>query len=411
MSMGGKFDKKTMLDVPVAGKTVLVRADYNVPLTKDGKVADDFRIRSSVPTIKKLLDEHCRVVIISHLGRPDGKRDMKYSLEPAAKRLAELLKKDVRFIDECVGHKVFMATKRAPLSSVTVLENLRFHPEEEANDEDFARQLAKQTHADYFVQDGFGVVHRAHASTSAITHFLPSVAGLLLEKEVTTITHAMKNPERPLLAVLGGAKVSDKIPVIKALIPIADHIVIGGAMANTFLAHDGERMGKSLVESGQDEIIEEIYAAAAKKVGKDKVKHFITLPTDLGVSTSLEPSATRQDVSIKSVEHDKRALDIGPRSTDRLLEEVARAKTVLWNGTLGMCEIPAFKTASVRLAEALISENAPDSIIGGGDTADFAINWDSKHGASFPYISTGGGASLELMSGKKLPGVESLLDA
>lgn len=411
MNTGGKFYKKTMNKVPLAGKTVLVRADYNVPLTKDGKVADDFRIRSSVPTIKKLLDENCRVVIVSHLGRPEGKRDMKYSLEPAAKRLAELLRRDVRFIDDCVGQKVYMATKRASKPSVTVLENLRFHPEEEANDMDFARQLAKQTHADYFVQDGFGVVHRAHASTSAITQFLPSVPGLLLEREVSTIMHAMKAPERPLVAIMGGAKVSDKILVIKAMIPVADQIIIGGAMANTFLAHDGERMGESLVEDGQDEMIEEIYAAAAKKVGKDKAKQFIQLPVDLGVATSLEPNATRQDVSIKSVEKDKCALDIGPKSTEALLDHVKRAKTVIWNGTLGMCEIPAFRTASAALAEALTAKGAPNSIIGGGDTADFAINWDAKHGASFPYISTGGGASLELMAGERLPGVESLLDA
>jgi len=411
MKNGGRFYKKTMSDVPLVGKTILVRADYNVPLTKDGKISDDFRIRQSVPTIKKLLEYGCRVIIISHLGRPDGMRDMRYTLEPAAARLAQLLGQDVRFIDECVGHKVFMWTKRAPQGSVTVLENLRFHPEEEANDTEFARQLAKQTHADYFVQDGFGVVHRAHASTSAITAYVPSVAGLLLEREVSTITHAMKEPIRPLVAVLGGAKVSDKIPVIKALVPIADKIIVGGAMANTFLAHDGYAMGKSKVEDGMDTVIEDVYARIKKKVGNDKIDGFLILPVDVGSGTSLEQTATRKDVTIRGIQSDAYALDIGPKSMRRLIEEVARAKTVIWNGTLGMCEVPAFRAGSVALAEVLTGKHAPDSIIGGGDTTDFVLGWDSKKGANFPYISTGGGASLELMSGLKLPGVESLLDA
>ena len=410
MKSGGLFTKKTLRDVPLRGKTILVRADYNVPLTRDGEVADDFRIRSSVPTIQALLKEGCRIVIISHLGRPDGKRDTKYSLEPAAQRLAQLLKHDVRFIDQCVGHKVYMAVKRAPNASVTVLENLRFHPEEEANDEDFARQLAKQTHADYFVQDGFGVVHRAHASTDAITRFLPSVAGLLFDRGGVKIRDGMQSREHPLVAVFGGAKASDKIPVIKALIPIADTIVLAGAMANTFLAHQHVRLGKSKVETGQDEIIDEIYRLAEEKVGKSQVKDFLILPTDLGVGTSIEPAATRRDVSIHAVTSEMLALDIGPESATKMLEKVHAAKTVIWNGTLGMCEVPAFRAASIQLATALIAKDAPKSLIGGGDTSDFVINWDERHGDSFPYISTGGGASLELMSGAKLPGVETLLD-
>lgn len=411
MKSGGLFSKKTIRDVPIRGKTVLVRADFNVPLTRDGQVADDFRIRSSVPTIRALLKEGCRVIIISHLGRPDGQRNMAFSLEPAAQRLAELLGQNVRFIDQCAGPKVHMAIKRAPRASVTVLENLRFHSEEEANNEEFAHQLAKQTHADYFVQDGFGVVHRAHASTDAITRFLPSVAGLLLEREVTTITEAMRTREHPLVAVLGGAKVSDKIPVIRALIPIADTIILAGAMANTFLAHQHVRLGKSKVEAGQDEIIDEIYKLAEEKVGKAHVKDFLVLPTDLGVGTSIELAATRRDVSVHAVTSEMLALDIGPKSVEKMLEKVRGAKTIIWNGTLGMCEVPAFREASVRLATALVRKDAPRSLIGGGDTADFVINWDERKGDSFPYISTGGGASLELMSGTKLPGVETLLDA
>ena len=233
------FFKQTINTVPIEGQTVLLRADYNVPLEADGAIADDFRIRASLPTIKKLLKDNCKVVIISHLGRPDG-RDAALSLEPVAARLAELLKESVRFVNQTTGDKVRMAVKRAPKRSVIVLENLRFSTEEEANSESFARELAKSSTARYFVQDGFGVVHRAHASTAAITLFLPSVAGLLLEREYTTITNAMKTPKRPLVAVMGGAKVSDKIPVIEEFVNVADKIVIGGAMANTFLSLQGK---------------------------------------------------------------------------------------------------------------------------------------------------------------------------
>lgn len=408
--MSGKFYKLTMREVPLHGKTVLVRADYNVPLTSDGLVDDDYRIRMSLPTIQQLLDGGCRVVIISHLGRPDGKRDSAYSLEPAAKRLAELLRHDVRFINDCVGHKVYMAIKQAPAGSVTMLENLRFYPGEEANDTEFARQLAKQTHAQYFVQDGFGVVHRAHASTSAITHYLPSVAGLLLEREYTTITSAMNHPKRPLVAVMGGAKVSDKIGVIEAMIDVADTVILGGALANTFLAHNGNRMGKSKIEPGQDEVIERIYAKARHKLDSTSYAGLLELPVDVGVGTTLESSATRRDISTGAVGNDEYALDIGPRSTNALLKSVETAATVVWNGTLGMCEIPAFNTGSVALAQRLADSDIT-SIIGGGDTADFVLHWDKQSGRSFSHISTGGGASLELMSGLKLPGVECLLDA
>ncbi len=411
MKQGGQFFKLTMNDVPLQGKTILLRADYNVPLTRDGKVSDDYRIRSSLPTVKKLLQYGCRVVIISHLGRPDGKRDMAYSMEPAAQRLASLLGKPVRFVDDCIGHKVRMAIKRAPNASVTVLENVRFYPGEEANDMDFAKQLAHDSGADYLVQDGFGVVHRAHASTSALTQFLPSVAGLLLEREYTTITNAMRNPARPLVTVMGGAKVSDKIPLLNAMVPVADTIVVGGAMANTFLANKGLRMGASKVEAGQGEAIANIYAVAARKAGPSAVDELVVLPVDLGVGTSIELTATRKDVSATAVGNEEMALDIGPRSVERMIEIVSGAKTVIWNGTLGYSEVPAFATASAALARALASNPGITSIIGGGDTADFVLHWDKKRGGSFTHVSTGGGASLELMSGAKLPGVETLLDA
>lgn len=407
----GKFYKKTMNDVPIRGKTVLVRADYNVPLTKEGKVGDDYRIRMSVPTVQLLLKQGCKVIIMSHLGRPEGKVDPTYSLEPAAARLAELLGEPVRFIDRCVGDKVRMAVKQAPARSVTVLENLRFHPEEEANDDEFAKQLAKDSGAEVFVQDGFGVVHRAHASTAAITQYLPSVSGLLLEREYMTITRAMESPKRPLVAVLGGAKVSDKIGVIEALVDVADTIIIGGAMANTFLAVRGIAVGKSKVEADQQAVVEAIYDKVARKVGAERAESFIVLPVDLGVGASIELSATRQDVPIDAVPDDAMALDLGPETTRLIDSIVNRAHTVIWNGTLGYAEVPAFRTASAALATTLVTNENIFSLIGGGDTADFVINWDERHGESFDHVSTGGGASLELMSGKKLPGIEALLDA
>jgi phosphoglycerate kinase len=404
------FFKKTINSVLLHGETVLVRADYNVPLNKDGTIADDFRIRASLPTIKKLLEDNCKVVIISHLGRPEG-RDKKLSLEPAALRLSELLGEPVRFVDQTVGDKPKMAIKRAPMRSVIMLENLRFYPEEEANDDDFAKKLAETSGARYFVQDGFGVVHRAHASTDAITHYLPAVSGLLLEREYTTITNAMKSPKRPLVAVMGGAKVSDKIKVVDEFIKVADTLIIGGAMANTFLADRGDAMGKSKFEADQSETIATIYESAGEKVGEDKVKEFIILPSDLAVGKSVEPTEPRINKEANSLEPDDIALDIGDQSIEDMVRIVETAGTVIWNGTLGMAELPNFAHGSARLALTLASNPSITSIVGGGDTADFVLNWDAKKGGSFSHVSTGGGASLDLMAGEKLPGVESLLDA
>lgn len=404
------FFKQTILTVPLEHKTVLLRADYNVPLLPDGTIADDLRIRASLPTIRRLLRDGCKVVIISHLGRPEG-RDEKLSLEPVAVRLAELLGESVRFVDQAVGDKVRMAIKRAPKHSVIMLENLRFHKEEEENDEAFAKKLAVDSGARYFVQDGFGVVHRAHASTSAITHYLPSVAGLLLKREYVTITKAMKSPERPLVAVLGGAKVSDKIGVITELIETADRIVIGGAMANTFLAYKGFKLGKSRIEDNTRGVIEDIYELASKKVGRKKVDEFIMLPVDLAVARSVDAKEPRKNVRRNDVEADELALDIGDQTIERIIKVIEKAKTVIWNGTLGVAELPAFAHGSARLALTLATHPGITSIIGGGDTADFILDWDAKKGGSFSHVSTGGGASLELMAGEKLPGIESLLDA
>lgn len=411
MKMAGRFHKRTMRKAPLAGKTVLLRADYNVPFDGDGKIADDFRIRASLDTIRHLLRDGCKVVIISHLGRPDGKPEAKYSLEPVAQRLAELLGREVRFVDDCVGPKVKMAVKKAPNNSITLLENLRFHPEEEANDKDFARCLVQDSGAAYFVQDAFGVVHRAHASNVAITQLIPSVAGLLLEREYLVITRAMSQPRRPLLAILGGAKVSDKIPVIKALTAVADQIVIGGAMANTFLAHQGKQLGKSKIEPDQGATIDDIYDAVVRKVSAKFRDNFLLLPDDLAVATDIDRSAKRRVVPVDEVGQDDIALDIGDRSIERMVAAIDRAQTVIWNGTLGMAELPEFAHGSAKAALELAQNHDTTSIIGGGDTADFVIDWDGADGDSFTHVSTGGGASLELMAGEKLPGIESLLDA
>jgi phosphoglycerate kinase len=408
---GGDFHKRTIRDVPLKGKTILVRVDYNVPLRDDGTIADDYRIRESMPTLRALLKESCKIVIISHLGRPEGRADPRLSLEPVAAHLATLLGQPVRFVDRCVGHKVMMAIKRAPKVGVTVLENVRFHAGEERDDIAFAQQLARDSGADYFVQDGFGAVHRAHASTHAITQFLPSVAGLLLEHEYRTISHVMNAPERPLVAVLGGAKVSDKIGILRAFVGIADTIVLGGAMANTFLAYRGNFMGDSVYEHDQQEVIKDIYDRAVRKVGRHRLDSFIVLPLDVGVGSSKGVHATRQNVSTKAIPAGTMAYDIGPVSTAVMRKVIAQARTVVWNGTLGLTETPAFTDGSEALAEVLAARPEITSVIGGGDTADFVLHRKEARAGDFTHISTGGGASLELMSGCKLPGVEALLDA
>lgn len=403
------FFKRTIRDVPIDRKTVLVRADYNVPLNKEGEISDDLRIRASLPTLEYLQKHHCKIVIMSHLGRPEG-RDASASLEPVATRLSALLGRDVIFVEDCIGDKVVQAVKKAPSNAVILLENLRYYTEEEANDEAFAQKIAKSSGAHYFVQDGFGVVHRAHASTDAITRFIPGVSGLLLEREYVTITGAMEKPKRPLVAVMGGAKVSDKITVIERLVDVADKIIIGGAMANTFLKYKGNRVGASKIEDGQEAVLDGIYSAAHEK-SNGQADTFITLPVDVAVATEISDQAQRRNVLAGTVAADDIILDIGDQAIETVAKAVKEAKTVIWNGTLGYAELPEFAHGSARLALELASDKETTSIIGGGDTADFVLKWDGNGGESFTHVSTGGGASLELMAGKKLPGIESLLDA
>ena len=405
------FSKQTVRDIDVDRQVVLVRVDYNVPLKKDGSIDDDLRIRASLPTIKYLIERQCKLVLMSHLGRPEG-RDQSQSLAPVAARLSELLGQSVKFIDDCIGDKVYQTVKHAPCGSVILLENLRYYPQEEADDMEFAKNIAKSTGANLFVQDGFGAAHRAHASTHAITQFLPSFAGLLLEKEVTMINRSMELPARPFVAIIGGAKISDKIDLIKRFIDKADKILIGGAMANTFLKFKRYDMGKSLVELDQDQILREIYYLAAAKVGPENVDDFLVLPKDLAVSTSIDdPDQIRREVSVDKIADDEMALDIGTQAIDQFSDIISTAKTIVWNGPMGIAEKEVFSIGSARIALAIAANNEDVSIVGGGDTADFVLKWSGGDESSFTHISTGGGASMELMSGKKLPGVESLLDA
>lgn len=403
------FNKKTIKDVPLEHSTVLMRADYNVPIAADGSVADDFRIAQTVPTLRFLQRAGCKIVIIAHLGRPGGKRDAKLSLEPVAIKLGELLGQPVAFVPDCIGDRVSVAVKHAKPGQVILLENLRFHKGEESNDMAFAEQLAKSSGAKYFVQDGFGVAYRKHASVEAITHVLPSVAGLLLKKEITTITHAMHNPKTPLVAVVGGTKVSDKILAIEQLVHVADHIIIGGALANTFFKYLGYEIGKSVYEPGQDALIERIYAEARRKVG-DRIDDVIVLPTDVAVAPSLEGSHKRTIVDVRKVQSDDYILDLGITSTELMLAYVRKAATVVWCGTLGRAEDVMFAYASAKLATALAEQkDRTVSVVGGGDTTDFVLHWHHASSKDFGLISTGGGASLEVMAGRVLPGVVALM--
>ncbi len=407
------FSKKTISDVPLDGQRILLRADYNVPL--DGtKVDDDYRITQSLPTIEALRARGCQIVICSHLGRPEGKPNPALSLAPVAERLGELLNEHVAFVPECVGDRVVQAVKNMGSGQIVLLENLRFHPEEEANDPTFAKQLATDSGAAYFVEDGFGVVHRAHASTEAVTHFLPSVAGLLLQKEITIIDAAMEDPKRPMVAIVGGAKISDKIKIVERFVDMADQLIIGGAMANTFLKYKGCEIGKSKFEGDQEHLLQEIYARALNKVsGKRSVDEFLYLPVDVAVTTDLESEQQRRTVvNVHDVTSDEFIVDIGAQTISRAVELLQGAGTVVWNGTMGVTEKEAFSNGSAYIADALAKQHdTTETIVGGGDTADFVLHWDPKKGGSFSHVSTGGGASLELMAGEKLPGVEALMDA
>lgn len=402
------FPYQTVRDIDVQGKHVLVRADYNVPLNEQGQISDDFRIEASLPTLKYLLARHAKVVVMSHLGRPKSAADKQFSLAPVARALAAKLDITVRFLNDCIGEEVQQATAKQTEGEIILLENLRFHKEEKANDSAFAKALATDTHTEVFVQDGFGVVHRAHASTASITEYLPAVAGLLLEREYVAIKQAIDRPRRPMTAIIGGAKISDKIPLVKKFIETADNVVVGGALANNFLKHLGYNVGASLVEDGVDDIVADILQLAHDKYGDAFDEKFI-LPRDVAIAANGSLDDPRREVGLDQVSGDNVIYDLGEKTINVIDRLVASSGTVIWNGTLGMAERQQFAHGSARLAMSLARDPKITSVIGGGDTADFVRNWDSKRGGSFTHVSTGGGASLELMSGQTLPGVAALL--
>ncbi len=388
---------KTVDQLEVTSRRVFVRVDFNVPLTENKQVSDDTRIREALPTIKYLIEKGARVVLASHLGRPKKDKKAGLSLEPAGHRLAELLGIDIVLADDCIGDGPKKVINDLRDGRVVLLENLRFHPEEEANDEGFARELAK--FADVYVNDAFGAAHRAHASVEALPRLIADRgAGYLLQKELNALGKLVSGPEHPYVAVLGGAKVSDKIEVIEALMSKVDSLLIGGAMANTFLAAQGRPMGKSLVESDKLALARDLLEKAkAKKVE-------IVLPVDVVVAASLDaPEGTV--VGTDGVSGDQMALDIGPKSVANFREKLIRAKTVFWNGPMGLFEKKPFAAGSVGVAQA-IAEGAGFSVVGGGDSV--AAVQQAGLAARFTHVSTGGGASLELIEGKKLPGVEAL---
>jgi phosphoglycerate kinase len=390
--------KQTIRDIKLDGKTVLVRVDYNLPIAA-GKIEDVLRIRQTLPTLRYMLERKCKLVLISHLGRPEGKPDKKYSLAPVARAAAKVIGREVKFVHDCIGPEAEAAVKAMQPGDIILLENLRFHPEEEANDAHFAASLASL--GEVYVDDAFAAIHRAHASTVGVTKYLPSVAGLLVEQEVDIITEALQHPRRPLLAVIGGAKVSTKTEVLDNLLKKVDILLVGGAMANTFLAAQGDQVGKSMCEKDQFETTERIVSRATE-IGVDLV-----LPVDVVVTHQLGPSAVGRIVDVIDVGPNDIIVDVGPKTIKRATQPLEVAGTVIWNGPLGITEIPAFAKGSLQLAHEIINLGAK-SLIGGGDTAAF-VDAAGLHD-KFDFVSTGGGASLDLMADKKLPGLEALRD-
>lgn len=393
------MDKKTVRDLDVAGKKVLVRVDFNVPLNDKGEITDDTRITASLPTIQYLLEQKAAVILMAHLGRPKGQVKPELSLAPVAKHFGKLLGKKILFAPDCVGEAAQAAASKLKPGHILLLENLRFHKEEEKNDMEFAEKLASL--ADLYVNDGFGVSHRAHASVEGVTHFLPAAAGFLLEKEIQYVGQAVTNPLHPFVAIIGGAKVSDKIGVISNLLDKVDTLLIGGGMANTFLAAQGYKMGKSLVEEDKLDLAKELLA----KAKKNKVN--MLLPTDLVMAAAFAPDAEHVTEKVENLNQAYMALDIGAETSKAYAEALADAKMIVWNGPMGVFEMDAFCKGTEAVAKAVAKSRAT-SIVGGGDSVA-AIE---KLGLAkrITHISTGGGASLEYLEGKVLPGVAALDD-
>jgi len=393
------MDKKTVRDFDVKNKKVLVRVDFNVPMDAEGNITDDTRIKASLETIKYLIKNKASVILMAHLGRPKGEVVAKYSLAPVAAQLSNLLDKNVQFADDCIGPDAKSAVEQLEPGDILLLENLRFHKAEEENDMIFAEELASL--ADLYVNDGFGVSHRAHASVEGVTHFLPSAAGFLLEKELRYLGTAVDNPARPFAAIIGGAKVSDKIGVIDSLLAKADVILIGGGMANTFLAAEGFHLGNSLVEKDKVSLAKQLL----EKAEKNKVKMY--LPLDLIMAESFSADAKHVTQTIDKLNQDYMALDIGPKTAKLFVEALKPMKTIVWNGPMGVFEMDAFCKGTEEVAKA-VGMSKGMTIVGGGDSV--AAIEKLKLAKKIKHISTGGGASLEYLEGKVLPGVAALDD-
>ena len=393
------YNKMTIEDVNVQGKRVLVRVDFNVPLDANKKITDENRIVGALPTIKYLVKNGAKVVLCSHLGRPKGQFNDKYSLAPVAVRLSQLLGQEVKMCKDVVGEDADRVTAALQEGEVCLLENLRFHKEEEANDPEFAKKLA--SYADLFVNDAFGTAHRAHASTEGVTHYLPSVAGYLIEKELRVMGGALADPARPFLAILGGAKVSDKIEVINNLLTKVNVLIIGGGMAYTFQKAMGGRIGNSLCEDDKMDLAKDILARAAYKGVR------IVLPVDNEAGDKFANDALHITVHSQEIPDGFEGLDIGPVTRELFVGEIRRAKTIVWNGPMGVFENPDFAKGTLAIATAMAESDAI-TIIGGGDSA--AAITQMGFADKVTHVSTGGGASLEFLEGKELPGIAALND-
>ncbi|MEP6468527.1 MAG: phosphoglycerate kinase [Chloroflexota bacterium] len=396
------MNKKTVRDVDVHGKRVFLRADLNVPLD-DGKITDDSRIRASLPTLIYLLENGASVVLASHLGRPKGKVNDALRLKPVADRLGQLLGRPVRMTGDALGPGVVTAVDKLRPGDMLLLENLRFHAEEEANEPGFAKALADM--ADLYVDDAFGSAHRAHASTEGITHYLPAVAGLLMERELSSLSRLLEKPPKPFHTIVGGAKVSGKLEVLEALLSRCQAVLVGGGMANTFLAARGLSLGKSLVESDQLENAERVIGEARRK----RVRFM--LPTDVVIAAQIHPRSQRQVVGIDEVPKDWSVVDIGPQTLQAYTDHLAKARTIFWNGPMGIFEVAPFAEGTNAIARFMAerTKRGVVTVVGGGDSVAAVEQLGLVDQMS--HVSTGGGASLEFVEGKSLPGVEALLDA